>query len=138
MPEHVHLLIGAPATVDSATAIKSLKQRSNARFKIRRGPTLLTALDADHFWQKRFYDFNVYTRKKVIEKLRYMHRNPVARGLVLAPDQWKWSSARFYMYGEIGPVTITPLHALPDLPAELKVKPGSAADPFTHSVQKKD
>jgi hypothetical protein len=33
-------------------------------------------------WQKRFYDFNVWTEQKQIEKLRYIHRNPVKRGLV--------------------------------------------------------
>jgi hypothetical protein len=35
-----------------------------------------------HIWQKRFYDFNVWTEHKHIENLRYMHRNPVNRGLV--------------------------------------------------------
>ena len=34
------------------------------------------------FWQARFYDFNVWSTKKRVEKLRYMHRNPVKRGLV--------------------------------------------------------
>ena len=34
------------------------------------------------FWQRRFYDFNVWTNKKRIEKLNYMHMNPVKRGLV--------------------------------------------------------
>jgi putative transposase len=38
-------------------------------------------------WQHRFYDFVVFTEKKRIEKLRYMHRNPVERGLVLEPGQ---------------------------------------------------
>ena len=35
---------------------------------------------AQHVWQKRFYDFNVWTARKRVEKLRYMHRNPVQRG----------------------------------------------------------
>jgi REP element-mobilizing transposase RayT len=35
------------------------------------------------FWQGRFYDFNVWTTRKRVEKLRYMHRNPVKRGLVI-------------------------------------------------------
>ena len=26
-------------------------------------------------WQKRFYDFNVWSTRKRVEKLRYMHRN---------------------------------------------------------------
>jgi REP element-mobilizing transposase RayT len=46
------------------------------------------SLDAGHVWQHRFYDFVVHTEKKRIEKLRYIHRNPVKRGLVLEPDQW--------------------------------------------------
>jgi putative transposase len=45
-------------------------------------------------------------RAKRIEKLRYMHRNPVTRGLVLEPEQWHWSSFRDYAYGEAGAVQI--------------------------------
>jgi putative transposase len=58
------------------------------------------------FWQRRFYDFNVRSRRKSIEKLRYMHRNPVARGLVARPEDWPWSSFRHYAMGEIGSVEI--------------------------------
>jgi hypothetical protein len=59
-----------------------------------------------HIWQRRFYDFNVWTEHKRIEKLRYMHRNPVKRGLVEGPEQWGWSSFRSYAYGEAGAVRI--------------------------------
>jgi REP element-mobilizing transposase RayT len=48
-------------------------------------------------WQKRFYDFNVRTEQKHIEKLRYIHRNPVKRGLVDRPEHWEWSSFRSYL-----------------------------------------
>ncbi len=41
-----------------------------------------------HVWEARFYDFNVWTEHKRVEKLRYMHRNPVKRGLVSEPEQW--------------------------------------------------
>ena len=63
---------------------------SQLRFS-RRGP--------QHIWQKRFYDFNVWTEHKRIEKLRYMHRNPVNRGLVASPELWRWSSFRAYWGG---------------------------------------
>ena len=53
-----------------------------------------------------FYDFVVFTEKKRVEKLRYMHRNPVQRGLVLRPEDWLWSSFRHYAYGERGPVLV--------------------------------
>ena len=58
------------------------------------------------FWQERFYDFNVWTAKKRVEKLRYIHRNPVERGLVESPERWQWSSYRFYLLGEAGPVRV--------------------------------
>jgi hypothetical protein len=58
------------------------------------------------FWQPRFYDFNVWSSRKRIEKLRCIHRNPVTRGLVARPEQWRWSSFRYYAYGEPGIVAV--------------------------------
>ena len=55
---------------------------------------------------RRFYDFNVWTERKRIEKLRYMHRNPMQRGLVASPELWGWSSFRFYSLSEAGPVGV--------------------------------
>ena len=91
MPEHVHLLLGEPETRNISVAIKALKQ-SIARRVLRalRKQTsqieLFAAGPPLRFWQARFYDFNVWSSKKLTEKLRYMHRNPVKRGLVLTPD----------------------------------------------------
>jgi hypothetical protein len=65
----------------------------------------------------RFYDFVVYTEKKRVENLRYMHRNPVKRGLVLEPRQWSWSSYRHYADGEQGTVLVNE-----ERRAELKVR----------------
>jgi putative transposase len=61
------------------------------------------------FWQKRFYDFNVWSGKKLQEKLEYMHANPVIRGLVKHPKDWAWSSWGFYKNGESGLVKIDPM-----------------------------
>lgn len=58
------------------------------------------------FWQARFYDFNVWSEKKRVEKLNYMHGNPVKRALVESPEQWGWSSYRHYFLGEVGPVQV--------------------------------
>jgi putative transposase len=96
MPEHVHLLLSEPDRGSLAMALKSIKQ-SVARRLVKRG---------EHFWQERYYDFNVRTAKKRIEKLRYMHRNPVKRGLVEKPEDWRWSSFRNYASGEEGTVEI--------------------------------
>ena len=60
-----------------------------------------------YVWEPLYYDFNVRTEGKRMEKMVYMHKNPVRDGLVATPDQWKWSSFRSYAYLEDGPVTLT-------------------------------
>jgi putative transposase len=112
MPEHVHLLFSEPERGDPSV-VKVLKQSFARRLLKKRAATGLrqsslwdTALREGHVWQCRFYDFVVFTEKKRIEKLRYMHRNPVARGLVVAPEQWNWSSYRHYVAGERGLVLV--------------------------------
>jgi putative transposase len=105
MPEHVHLLIGEPKKRDPSKAIQALKQSVSRRLrnKNRRkiAPNQLRlgfALPETgaHFWQRRFYDFNVWSHGKKSEKLQYMHCNPVKRGLVCDPKDWPWSSYSFY------------------------------------------
>jgi len=65
-----------------------------------------TRHSAERVWQTRYYDFNVCTAHKRVEKLRYIHRNPVKRGLVEAPELWRWSSFRAYAYQEKGPIRL--------------------------------
>jgi putative transposase len=103
MPEHVHLLMSEPEIGTPSSTIQMLKQRVSRIVGglPDQGKTEIsdpaTRLHNHHiFWQKRFYDFNVFTQKKKIEKLNYMHMNPVKRGLVATPDQWIWSSYSAY------------------------------------------
>jgi len=94
MPEHVHLLVSEPASFPLSTAMHALKLS-------------VSKLSRQHpFWQARYYDFNVFSGHKRLEKLRYIHRNPVKRGLVNEPIDWQWSSFRHYATGERGTVEI--------------------------------
>jgi len=97
MPEHVHLLVSEPEQALLSRAIQSLKQAVARRLALR---------SSEPFWQARYYDFNVFTEQKRIEKLRYMHRNPVKRGLVQHPKDWVWSSFTHYATGAEGIVEI--------------------------------
>jgi len=97
MPEHVHLLVNEPERGCLSQILQSLKQ-SVAR--------TLALRAADSFWQARYYDFNVWSESKFVEKLRYIHRNPVVRGLVERPEDWLWSSFRHYLTGVEGVVEI--------------------------------
>ena len=58
------------------------------------------------FWLGHYYDFKVSNHDKFVEKLRYIHRNPVVRGLAASPEDWKWSSFRPYQTGVRGTVEI--------------------------------
>jgi putative transposase len=96
MPEHVHLLLSEPGKGLLSVGIKALKISVSKQAKER------------PFWQARYYDFNVFTQEKRLEKLNYMHWNPVKRGLVEKPEDWLWSSVHYYETGEQGRVKVTP------------------------------
>jgi REP-associated tyrosine transposase len=96
MPEHVHLLLSQPPEDTLADALKSLKQGVSRRL----------IGDADHFWQKRYYDFNIRNYPQFVEKLRYIHQNPVELGLCERPEDSEWSSFRHYATGCEGRVEI--------------------------------
>jgi len=57
-------------------------------------------------WQRGYVPFNIFTEKKRIEKLDYMHNNPAKSRLVSAPDQWPWSSFRFYYRNDSSVLTM--------------------------------
>ena len=114
MPEHFHLLISEPARANPSVVIQALKLGvvrrlfpTSPKTREKRGTLSLFDNSAPkHFWQRRFYDFNVWSAHKHREKLRYIHRNPVKCGLVETPDQWRWSRFRAYAFGEAGPVVV--------------------------------
>lgn len=110
MPEHFHILMSEPKRGTLSLTMQVLKQRVARKCRGERRSTnqlrLWEAESARAFWQSRYYDFNVYSSKKKIEKLRYMHRNPVKRGLVQFAEEWRWSSYRYYRFGEESPVKI--------------------------------
>jgi len=80
MPEHFHLLISEPQERSPSTVMQALKlgfaRRVLYQMRRRRNaaqPELFERAP-QHIWQKRFYDFNVWTERKRLEKLRYLHR----------------------------------------------------------------
>jgi len=108
MPEHVHLLVKPRReTYDVSHFRKSLKQALAKRvvnsLKKERAPLLekLRVQERPGKWCYRFWqegpghDKNIWTIDKAVEKARYCHRNPVTRGLVKDPAQWRWSSFRW-------------------------------------------
>ena len=117
MPDHFHLLIKPEPAGITSQFMQEFKKRTAQRIlatltenqrhpwcgkmlaRLRLPPTV-HGDSRFRVWQRRYYPFGVYSEKKRLEKLTYMHNNPVKQGLVSSPDQWPWSSFRFYYLGD--------------------------------------
>ena len=96
MPEHLHLLMNEPPAILVAQFLKSLKQESSRLLKS----------DRKQFWQIRYYDRNINCEDERSNVIRYIHHNPVKRGLVTSPEHYPWSSFHHYATGHRGVVEI--------------------------------
>src|SRR5437773_4171980 len=108
MPEHIHLLVSEPDVESLAKVIQALKvsfvrqlakRPTSARSRQMWGTD--SGANGGTFWQKRYYDHNVRSAQSFVTKLRYIHRNPMTRGLCKAPIDWRWSSFRHYATAEV-------------------------------------
>lgn len=133
MPEHVHVLLWPPYHLiehNSDPSIKACPNQGRIRgilssiklpvgkkaisYLTQHNPAYLSKLefsDADgtshRFWQPGSgYDKNVVETEALHAMIEYFHMNPVRRGLVNRPEDWKWSSARDWMGMEGSPILV--------------------------------
>ncbi len=118
MPEHVHLLIWPQLPEYPVSRVTSGMKRAFGRVVIGRWRELdagiLKKLEARNgqvrFWQHGGgYDRNIMGGHELNEKIRYIHQNPVQRGLVERAEDWEWSSARWYAGAREGVLSIDEL-----------------------------
>jgi putative transposase len=121
MPEHVHLLIHPR---DREYRIKVILWRIKRpvgckaiAFLERNAPQWLLHLTvprSDGMIERRFwqagggYDRNIMDPDTARQVIDYIHHNPVRRGLVRSPEEWFWSSARWYAGIRPVPLEIDP------------------------------
>jgi putative transposase len=125
MPEHLHLLVWPQKSVRISDILYAVKQSVTKRVLLwapTEHPTLFQAMadvrsgsDVVHrFWLRGpGYDRNLWTPHDIHEKIRYIHANPVRRGLVTHPGDWLWSSWAAWHEGET-PLTVD-RHSVPTL-----------------------
>ena len=111
MPNHVHAVLSVAPESTIASFLQAWKKTSSYRIKRFYSQELTKyhgfSPEDCPIWQAKFYDFNLESDKKFLEKLEYMHANPVVAGLASTILDWQWSSARFYEQGESVGVKIT-------------------------------
>jgi putative transposase len=114
MPNHVHAILSVAPEATIGSFLQAWKKTSSYRIKRFYAQELskyhhLCPEDCP-IWQAKFYDFNLESEEKCLEKLEYMHSNPVTAGLAPTILDWAWSSTRFYERGEDVGVKITPIY----------------------------
>ncbi len=101
MPDHVHAVVWFPETHQLSPFMNKWKDQTSHQLKElfrTQFPNYWSHMeDPDPIWQPRYYGFNIWTQRKIEEKLEYMHLNPVRAGFVERTVQWPWSSARWYV-----------------------------------------
>ena len=123
MPEHFHLLVWPSGAANPSQIMQRLKGRTArlilktlrqerrhawcarmlARFAL---PATVHDEASCLVWQRRFYDMNIWSDRKQLEKLEYMHNNPVKRKLVSSAGDWPWSSWRFYFLQDVSVIAM--------------------------------
>lgn len=101
MPNHFHLIISFPEHSSISNFMRDFKRMTAREFYRMRN------MKTGNLWQERFDDVRLETKEVGLIKLNYIHLNPVRAGLVENVGDWKYSSARFYLHGEKGKITIT-------------------------------
>ena len=106
MLDHVHLLASRPSTTsDLLRVIKGITARRLIDYlKVNSHESSLAKLrhqERDRkykysLWQTEKNVFPVFSEGMFLEKVNYIHSNPVRAGLVDRPDQYRWSSARVW------------------------------------------
>jgi len=105
MPEHIHFISLLHPEVSAITFMKRLKSFSARELKPRLSPEAALLFDQQRglngrtFWQRSFRSVPVTQEWKFSAKIRYIHRNPVKRGLCRTPEEYPFSSARAFDKG---------------------------------------
>jgi len=114
MPDHIHLILN-PIECDISLIMRKLKGKG-AKLILdllrRENHSLLSRLNLNSagrdyaVWLKDFSSVDLWSEKFIIQKLGYIHANPVRAGLCDHPVKWKWSSYHAYLPHDLGDVPL--------------------------------
>jgi REP element-mobilizing transposase RayT len=111
MPNHIHLIISSNDIIKfvkefkSYTAraiIKQLKSDNNIEMlkQFIYGKKDYKKESTYQLWQEGYHPEYIYNMIMFNQKADYIHNNPVRKGLVTRPEEWKYSSATNYILGK--------------------------------------
>ena len=94
LPDHWHAILAVRYPKTIALVVESIKVSSTRQINTgQKG--------SGRLWQGRFFDRALRTVREYNETVGYIHWNPVRRGLVKHPEEWKWSSVHDYGFAKM-------------------------------------
>jgi putative transposase len=106
MDNHIHFIWQAMHGHDLKEIQTSFKKFTSQQFlKLLKKENRLVAYEVNsadrkhHFWKRNSLGTELFTREVLLQKLNYIHQNPVSAGLCVYPQEYKYSSAMFYYTG---------------------------------------
>ena len=117
LPDHWHAIFYPHSPLTISDVMETIKASSTRQINRARG-------ESGPLWQGRFFDRALRTVQEYHETLEYIHWNPVKAGLVVRPEDWRWSSVQDFAGNTAGP--IVPNHILAvdrmDLPLDQRAR----------------
>jgi REP element-mobilizing transposase RayT len=110
LENHFHAILAAPDLPRTLADLKKFTAREIlTQLEIERREWLLNQLryfrakhktTSEHqVWQEGIHPQSIPSDQIISQKLEYLHNNPVKRGLVAAPEHWRYSSAHEWLPG---------------------------------------
>ncbi len=101
MPNHLHLIL-KPLNVNISQVMHSLKSYTSKKIiAVSQNTSLSQELITKKVWEAGFFDKNIESEKFLLEKMDYVHNNPVNKNWLLTDERsnYRYSSACFYDCG---------------------------------------
>ena len=127
MPNHIHVIIQCPMDcppkdwvrafkTGTAQLIVRLYQVEGNQAALKKLAALVTRPEKQVYkvWEDGYLPKNIFTSAFLAQKLTYLHHNPLQPHwqLVSAPEDYVWSSARYYLKGEAAIIPIADIREL--------------------------
>ncbi len=97
MLNHIHLIAFLPNMIGFVRDFKKFTSKEIQKSIIAKEPNLLGLFEDGNgtfgFWEKTNMPKVIRTRKYLLQKIQYVHANPVCKQYVKSPADWVWSSA---------------------------------------------
>lgn len=111
LDNHFHLIVSSPVLLDAISSLKKFTAKTIIeRLKQDKREWLLNQFifykkdykkASEHqIWQEGIHPVLISNPDILRQKIEYIHNNPVKRGLIDLPEQWRYSPARNYIYND--------------------------------------